>query len=417
MNFFRLIKPDPHARPRPFTFYPPKNNRFVTAIAKMVVRRDIRRKLKVTEIEIDDDSLAKLQRLKGERCLVTPSHSGGYEPHLLLYLSKLLDVEYNFLAAIELFEQSAIQRWIIQRLGVYSIVRGTADRPSFSMTRQILTEGKRWLVIFPEGETIWQGSTLMPFQQGTLQLAFKGYEDALKANSDASLFCIPMAIKYVYLKNMKGEIEESLKRLEAKLSLSPESRPIEPYDRLRRVAEVVLAANEKAHHVQPSGESGMNERIQSLRERVVSHLEQELSVSTTTGQPMLDRVRALFNAADRMSVEESASSEYERRLSIERQQVARNLYNHLWRLLRFVAIYDGYIQEAMTAERFMDVLGLLEAEVLGKRRVWGPRKACIKVGEPVNLRDRLDSYRQDRRATVATVTMELETDVREMLKE
>lgn len=89
---------DPQARPKPFTFYPPRNNRFLIGLVKMRINRVIRRKLHVTEIEINNDDLERLRRLRGERCLVTPSHSGGFEPHIIMYLSKLLQDDYNYLA-------------------------------------------------------------------------------------------------------------------------------------------------------------------------------------------------------------------------------------------------------------------------------------------------------------------------------
>ena len=169
---------DPRARPKPFTFYPPKTSPFWVALAKRRIRRVIRRQLKVTEIDISAADLDTLRRLKGQRCLLTPSHSGGYEPHIILYLSKLLDDIFNYVAAVEVFEQAPINRWLMPRLGVYSIVRGAVDRQSFATTRELLAAGKRWLVIFPEGHTIGQNSTLAPFQEGVIQLAFKAYEDA-----------------------------------------------------------------------------------------------------------------------------------------------------------------------------------------------------------------------------------------------
>ena len=240
---------DLKARPKPFTFYPPKTNRLVIGVVKLLIRRSIRRKLRVTEIEISDDDLSRLREFKGERCLVTPSHSGGFEPHVIMYLSKLLRDEYNYVAAVELFEQSPLRRWLMPRLGVYSIVRGAVDRPSFSMTRELLAAGRRWLVIFPEGHTIWQNSTVIPFQEGVIQLAFKGYEDAAKAEPEAHLYCIPIAIKYIYLKSMYAEIDESLTRLEAKLAVDVSATELSRYARPRRIAEAVLVANEKAKQV------------------------------------------------------------------------------------------------------------------------------------------------------------------------
>ncbi len=93
----------------------------------------------------------------------------------------------------------------------------------------------------------------------------------------------------------------------------------------------------------------------------------------------------------------------------------RALYEDLWRLLRFVAIYDGYVRESMTVERFMDVLGLLELEVFKTRRVWRPRKACVKVGQPIDLKDYASSYEANKRAAIQNVNATLEPSVRENL--
>jgi 1-acyl-sn-glycerol-3-phosphate acyltransferase len=414
-------------RPKPLTFYAPKTSPFWVAVCKLGIRRSIRRQLKVTEIEISDDDLARLRALKGRRCLITPSHSGGYEPHILMYLSKLAGDTYNFVAAVEVFEQAPLNRWLMPRLGVYSIIRGAMDRPSFAMTRQLLAAGKRPLVIFPEGHAILQNSTLAPFQEGVIQLAFKAYEDARAADPRADLHCIPMAIKYIYLNDMQQAIEDSLNKLEKALTPSTASglapaAPTSRYVRLRLIAEAVLIANEKAHAItspQPSPQSpalSMDARIQNLKSFVTSKYERQLGITPTDRQSLLDRIRTLFNAVDRIIHDESPTSEYEQRLAAERQQMARALYDDLWRLLQFVAIYDGYVRESMTVERFMDVLGLLELEVFQTRRVWGPRKAVIKLGQPINLKDHAESYDKNRREVIQHVNAALESSVRKDLE-
>jgi 1-acyl-sn-glycerol-3-phosphate acyltransferase len=416
MKSVRSLSADNLPRPKPFTFYPPRHNRVVTAIVKMALRLNIRRKLNVTDIDVSQEDLERLRGLKGKRCLVTPSHSGGFEPHIIMYLSKLLRDDYSYVAAMELFARSPIHRWVLQRLGVYSIIRGTIDRQSFTTTRQILAEGKRWLVVFPEGEAVGQNSIVIPFQPGVIQLAFKAYEDAAQTEQAPSLYCIPMAIRYFYLHDMHGEIDASLDRLESKLAISAVAPAGSRYDRLRKVAEAVLAANERVHHLRPDEHSSMNERIQNLKERVLSQLEGQLGIKPVAGQSPLDRVRAAFNAVDRIGEHEPAASAYETQLAAERQQAAREFYHDLWRALRFVAIYDGYVSESMTVERFLDVLGLLELEVLQRRRIWGPRKACVQVAEPIDLKDHFSSYRADKRGTVQRVAATVEHSVRRMLE-
>jgi 1-acyl-sn-glycerol-3-phosphate acyltransferase len=426
-------------RPKPLTFYAPKTSPFWIAVCKLGLRRSIRRRLNVTKIEISPDDLALLKRLAGQRCLLTPSHSGGYEPHIMMYLSKLTGHIYHFVAAVEVFEQAPINRWLMPRLGVYSIIRGAVDRQSFATTRQLLAEGRRPLVIFPEGHAILQNSTIAPFQEGVIQLAFKAYEDARTADPDANLFCIPIAIKYTYLQDMQSEIDESLDKLEEALAIrtSPNSDPspsrlprgrgqgegaLSRYIRLRRIAEAVLVANEKAHGVKApapdsdSHASSMDARIQNLKSLVTSKYERQLGITPNDRQSLLDRIRALFVVVDRVVHEGPPGNEYGRRLALECQQMARTLCDDLWRLLQFVAIYDGYVRESMTVERFMDVLGLLELEVFQTRRVWGPRKATIKLGAPINLKDHAAAYDENKRGAVQAVNATLESEVRKNLE-
>ncbi|MDJ0592057.1 MAG: hypothetical protein QNJ72_19050 [Pleurocapsa sp. MO_226.B13] len=86
------------------------------------------------------------------------------------------------------------------------------------------------------------------------------------------------------------------------------------------------------------------------------------------------------------------------------------LYDDTLRLLNLDAIYDGYIAENPTQERFLDTLITLEREVF---RVETPRPknmrlAQVKIGELINLKDYLDDYCQDKDATVKKITQQVQ---------
>jgi hypothetical protein len=55
--------------------------------------------------------------------------------------------------------------------------------------------------------------------------------------------------------------------------------------------------------------------------------------------------------------------------------------------------------------------------VFGRRRNWGPKKALVKVGEPLNLIQYYQRYKSDKRGTLQEVTAALESSVRQMLNE
>lgn len=361
--------------------------------------------------------MERLRALKGKRVLLMPSHSGGLEPYIIVRLSEMLDDDYHYLAAAETFETSWLFAWVMQRMGVYSIIRGAADRPSFQMTRKILTEGKKWLVIFPEGQTVWQNDTVIPFQHGVTQLAFKAYEQLAKESPGSSLYCLPMSIKYVFTESVEDQMRESMRRLETQLLAGDYAPPEDPVARLRNISVAILSANEKRHNITPDAGADLNTRIQAMKEAMVSRLERQLDVAPKTGQDLLDRIRTLFNALDRITMDDPDASNYGRKLLDEQKRLARDMYDELWRVLQFIAIYADYVRENSTVERFMDVLCILEMEVFGERRIAGPRKACVRVGEPVDLKDEFAAYREDKRAATEALTLRLENTVRSMLEE
>ena len=91
------------------------------------------------------------------------------DPTVVFLLSKQISQPFYYMAARETFDKGklgGIRSYVMQRLGVYSVVRGTADRNAFRTTRQILVEGKWPLVIFGEGEISRQNDTVMRFERG-----------------------------------------------------------------------------------------------------------------------------------------------------------------------------------------------------------------------------------------------------------
>ncbi len=402
---------------KPFTFRPPNNNSFLIWSGKLILPLVLRVAPKVLEVEVPEEDFRRLKALKGHRVILTPSHSGGLEPFVVFHLSKLLGEEFNFLAAKETFERLSFAGWLIQQLGVYSIVQGVPDRSSFRMTKELLVGGKRWLVIFPEGHTCWQNDVVMPFQQGVAQLGFWAYEELDKQGKPPPLYCVPIAIKYIYLRDMRNEIDRSLLLLESKLFAPSIPKHLNLYDRLRRLGEAILSANEREFHVHPGKDANLNERIQCIKEAIVSRVSKSLGVSLPPEQPLHERIRYLLSTIEQIVYSEPGSPDYVKQLLQKRQRELQVLYDDLYQVLHFVALYEGYVGDQLTPERFLDVLGLFELEVFGRGRIWGPRKALVKLGEPLDLKNYYAKYQIDKRGTLRDVTTSLESSVAQMLAE
>ena len=78
-----------------------------------------------------------------------------------------------------------------------------------------------------------------------------------------------------------------------------------------------------------------------------------------------------------------------------------DIYWDTVRLLNFDAIYDGYVAESPTPERFLDTLMRLEREVfhLEHAQPKAARKAYFYIGDPINLKGYLADYQRDRSGT------------------
>jgi hypothetical protein len=86
------------------------------------------------------------------------------------------------------------------------------------------------------------------------------------------------------------------------------------------------------------------------------------------------------------------------------------LYGGTLRLLNFDSIYDGYIAENPTQERFLDILTKMEREVF---RIETPlakdmRVAQVKIGEILNLKDYFEDYQHHKDATVQQLTQRIQ---------
>ncbi len=85
--------------------------------------------------------------------------------------------------------------------------------------------------------------------------------------------------------------------------------------------------------------------------------------------------------------------------------------------MNFDAIYDGYVAQNPTQERFLDTLTRLEREVfdIDKPPPKGHRQARVKIGEPLNLKDVFADYQRDRAYTVNAVMLEIQQAVQKNL--
>lgn len=397
-------------------FRPPKNNSLFIKLVQYIIEPIMLLFIpKISNIEISPEDLELLKSLKGKRVILTPNHAEMTEPYVIFALSRMLREEFNYLTALEVFEDYYPAGRLLQALGCYSVIRGAPDRNSLRATSEILVKGKHWLVIFPEGVAMGLSDTLMPFQPGIGQLAFRAYDELTKKGEKPLIFFVPTAIKTFYVKNMSGPIDKALRRLESKLLPQPDQRKKDYQERLVALGEAMLSSKEREYGVSPQPGATLSQRISTMKELIIATTAKEVGVEDHPEHILPDRLRDLINALDQMI--HGQDREYKQPPAQSLREKAKALRQRLDTATNFMALDHQYLELPMTTERFLDIVGLLERETFGKRRFWGRRKAVIRVGTPVDLNDFAAQYRASKKDTFLAISRALEAKVRGLLQE
>ena len=398
-------------------FKPPKPNALFIRVAQSLVPLVLRGPLKISKFVIDPESLQQLRGIANCPTVLVPNHADYADASIMFTLSKRLGDQFYYMCARETFIDR-IRSFFMQRFGVYSVARGRVDRESFRTTRSLLAEGKHPLVVFAEGEISRQNDTVLPFESGVVQLCFWALDDMAKTGAGKPLYVVPIGIKYVYEEEMWDEIEDALTRLEREILPQGSPAAEDLYGRLRQIGTVIVSTLEREYKLKADENRSLNERIEQLREHILSQMEEFMGVRPQTTVLPRTRVRSLKNLIDaEIYMETEELSAYERQIHEQRLEKFQEFYPDLNRLFNFIAIYDGYVGETQSPERFLEVITRIEREVFGDSKPRGPRIALMRFGTPKNLLDRYETYKQDKKQTVQNVTLELETEVQTLISD
>ncbi|NJR69675.1 MAG: 1-acyl-sn-glycerol-3-phosphate acyltransferase [Synechococcales cyanobacterium CRU_2_2] len=378
-------------------------------------------------LEIDPEDLARVKALNDDRVVLFPNHPTFREPVLVYGLSAKVGKPFYYMAAYELF--NGLVGKFFQSIGVYSIRRGLVDRASIKQTLELLIHPSCHLVLFAEGRCSFQNDRLMPFQPGGVQLAFQAMSKLFKHQGEVpDLYALPIAIRYHYVDKTIAEVVElTMVEVERALGMPEAVAAIASPaivsaaaefaslaqvrdGRLRAIAERVLSDIEADYpdlRLSPAAQGSWNDRMGHLRQALLKRCEESLGLAVNQNQPVRDRAyriqAALRDLADTSPLPATLPP------SLIRKSVER--------LLNLDAIYEGYVEENPTPERFLDTLARFQREVfnLDEPPPKGLRKARMLIGEPINLKDWFEAYEGDRNDTIQAVTNHIQQAVQTLL--
>ncbi|MBE9118407.1 1-acyl-sn-glycerol-3-phosphate acyltransferase [Lusitaniella coriacea LEGE 07157] len=354
-------------------------------------------------LEVEQADLDKIKALGDNRVVLMPNHPTFDDGIVLLLLSTRLGELFNYLVAHENFQ--GLQGKLLQLGGAYSIRRGVGDRASIAYTLKRLAESACRMVIFPEGGCSFQNDLVQPFRSGAIHLPLQAMNRLVKQNKTVPHFyLVPISLKYRYTRPMNREIDRILSQLEGELNLVPQTSDL--YKRLRAVGERVLESLERDYTIEYETEEprDWNQRITAIQTQVLERCETQLNLTPAPQMPARERVYKIQAMLESQGEELSA-------------QERADIYRATMQLINFDAIYDGYVAAVPTQERFLDTLTRLEREVfrIDQPRPKGYRRAIVRVGDPIDLKDYFAAYQSNRTETVEKLTQMVQNAVQRNL--
>ena len=123
----------------------------------------------------------------GHGIIVTPNHCRLSDPLTLGPLARIIKRDFHAMASWHLFKQTPLQRFVLRRMGAFSVYREGVDRKAIDTAVDILVAGKRPLVLFPEGALSRHNDVLMPMMDGPSFIARTAAKRREKQNAKGGI--------------------------------------------------------------------------------------------------------------------------------------------------------------------------------------------------------------------------------------
>lgn len=395
-------------------FLPPRRHEALIRLTHLLLPTFSRQISPIAGFSASRETRELVRRHTEGPCILAPNHPTGADPIALFWLSRFSSRPFYFMAAREALE--GFRGRFINRIGAFSVIRGTSDRAALKMAREVIALRRGALVLFPEGEIHEHGDHLLSLEPGVFQIGFWALEDCRKQNPAARLCLIPIAVKYLVIGEPRAAIEQALERLEKAVLAEP---PAERgwYRRLLGLALAMMQHVEQVEGLGDRSEQSFDGRVEAIRTAISRRLYRWTGAAEEDPGDPVERLHRLHNMIRNWTGQPPPADAplYARRLYEVRLEESQAMMMDFDRIHNLVGVHHGYLSEMPTYERVLDLIGHLEREVFGKPITNVPREAAIEAGEPIYLDEYLGEYEQNRRALLTRLVCLFEAELRSKL--
>ena len=221
----------------PYKFIPPIYSKIWPELLRYYIPHWIKKTYGIHSVETRDGEKLKASLAAGNSAILAPNHCRLSDPLTFVQLSRIAKCDLHAMASWHLFMESRLSRFMLRRVGAFSVYREGVDRQAINAAVDILVDGKRPLVIFAEGAISRHNDELMPLMDGTAFIARTAAKRREKIPGAGGVVIHPVAIRYFFKGDLEATVTPVLDEIESPLLLVPAdttSRSCSDFNRLAR---------------------------------------------------------------------------------------------------------------------------------------------------------------------------------------
>ena len=358
----------------PYEFIPPYRGRLWSRLFRLVLKGYLRRNDGIAESECRGTERLQRSLDAGHGIVLAPNHCRPSDPMAIGLLNEAMKIDLYSMASWHVFKTDWLTRFIVRRLGAFSVYREGMDRQALNCAIDILERAERPLVIYPEGVITRTNDRLAVLMEGTAFIARAAARRREKQNPHGKVVIHPVAMRYKFLGNLEATIGPVLTDIETGLSWRPQDH-LPLIQRIRKLGTALLTLKEVEYLGQAQSGSLYN-RLERLIDKVLVPLEAEWLNGHRAGE-VVARVKALRIAIlPDMIKAELPEDERERRW----RQLQQLYY------VQQLSFYPRhYVMPNSPPERILETVERFEEDLTDTARVHGPLKLIIEVGEAIEV--------------------------------
>lgn len=385
----------------PYQFVPPIYSKVWPALLRLYIPHWICKTYGVHSVETRGAEKLKATLDAGNSVLLAPNHSRLSDPLTFVELSRYVKRDMHAMASWHLFKKRPIERFMLRRIGAFSVYREGVDRQAINTAVDILVDGRRPLIVFAEGAVSRHNDELMPMMDGVAFIARTAAKRREKIAGAGGVAIHPVAIRYFYRGDLNAAVTPVLDEIESHFSWTPQ--PDKPLiERLRQIGQALLSLKE-IEYLGWARTGDFYERVDNLIEEVLAKLEKQWNIRE--GEiGVVARVKTIRGAILPQLIADGATPAEKDQM---RKQLAACYY--VQQMSHYPRNYVRMSQKNIP-EHILETVERFEEDFTDRIRVHGPLHAVVQVGDAIPVEGR-----RDRAAAVDPLMAGIRTQLSAML--